>query len=87
VLVEGAMLEFLTKLLLIARSRLKSQARLEAKKLILRQQVIVLSRKSSSGCTDCFLNSECDHCYQVRDRYPMASARLSSLLAVEIPPT
>src|SRR5216683_7003466 len=42
------MFAFLTKLLLVARSRLKSRARLEAENLILRQQVIVLSRKSPS---------------------------------------
>ena len=42
------MVEFLTKLLLVARSRLKSRARLEAENLVLRQQVIVLSRKSPS---------------------------------------
>jgi hypothetical protein len=33
------------------------------------------------------LDSECDHCGQARDRYPVASARLSFLLALEIPPT
>jgi hypothetical protein len=42
------MFGFLTELLLLARSRLKSRARLEAENLILRQQVIVLSRKSRS---------------------------------------
>jgi hypothetical protein len=42
------MLEFLTQLLVVARSRLKSRARLEAENLVLRQQVIVLSRKSAS---------------------------------------
>jgi len=42
------MVEFLTKLLLVAWSRLKSRARLEAENLVLRQQVIVLSRKSLS---------------------------------------
>ena len=42
------MFAFLTKLLLVARSRLKSRARLEAENLILRQQVIVLSRKARS---------------------------------------
>ena len=42
------MVEFLIKLLLVARSRLKSRARLEAENLVLRQQVIVLSRKSRS---------------------------------------
>jgi hypothetical protein len=48
VLVGGAMFAFLLKLLLIARSRLKSRASLEAESLTLRQQVIVLSRKPSS---------------------------------------
>jgi hypothetical protein len=42
------MFAFLTKLLLIARSRLKSRASLEAENLVLRQQVIVLSRQSRS---------------------------------------
>jgi hypothetical protein len=48
VLVGSAMFALLTKLLLIARSRLKSRACLEAENLVLRQQVIVLSRKSRS---------------------------------------
>ena len=42
------MVEFLIELLLVARSRLKSQARLEAENVVLRQQVIVLSRKFPS---------------------------------------
>jgi hypothetical protein len=42
------MFAFLTKLVLIARSRLKSLASLEAENLVLRQQVIVRSRKSLS---------------------------------------
>jgi hypothetical protein len=42
------MFEFLTKLLLVARSRLKSRASVEAENLVLRQLVIVLSRKSRS---------------------------------------
>jgi len=42
------MLAFLTKLLLLVRSRLRSQARLEAENLVLRQQVAILRRKSSS---------------------------------------
>ena len=41
------MFAFLTKLL-VARSRLKSRASLEAENIILRQQVIILSRKSPS---------------------------------------
>jgi hypothetical protein len=48
VLVRGAMFAFLTKLLFVVRSRLKSRASLEAENLVLRQQVIVLSRKSRS---------------------------------------
>ncbi len=47
-LVRVAMFAFLANVLLIARSRLKSRASLEAENLILRQQVIVLSRKSRS---------------------------------------
>jgi len=42
------MVEFLIKLLLAARSKLKSRARLEAENIVLRQQVIVLSRKLGS---------------------------------------
>ena len=42
------MFALLTKLLLVARSRLKSRARLEAENLVLRQQVILLSRRFSS---------------------------------------
>src|SRR5271170_1277036 len=42
------MVEFLIKLLLVARSKLKSRARLEAENFVLRQQVIVLSRKARS---------------------------------------
>ena len=42
------MVKLLINLLLVARTRLKSRARLEAENLVLRQQVIVLSRKSGS---------------------------------------
>src|SRR6266403_2508185 len=42
------MFAFLARFLLVARSRLKSRASLEAENLVLRQQVIVLSRKSLS---------------------------------------
>ena len=42
------MFALLTKILLVVRSRLKSRARLEAENIVLRQQVIVLSRKSPS---------------------------------------
>ena len=42
------MFAFLTQLLLVVRSRLKSRARLEAEILVLRQQVIVLGRKPRS---------------------------------------
>jgi len=46
VLLELAMVAFLTWLLLLARSRFKSRARLEAENMVLRQQVIVLRRRS-----------------------------------------
>ena len=39
------MLALLTKVLLIVLRRLRSQARLRAENLILRQQVLILSRK------------------------------------------
>jgi hypothetical protein len=45
VLVESAMFAYLAKLLLLALSRLRSRASLEAENLVLRQQVIVSSRK------------------------------------------
>jgi hypothetical protein len=48
VLLEGAMFAFLANLLLVVRSRLKSRASIEAENLVLRQQVIVLSRKFPS---------------------------------------
>jgi hypothetical protein len=48
VIVERPMVEFLIKLLLVARAKLKSRARLEAENMVLRQQVIVLSRKARS---------------------------------------
>jgi hypothetical protein len=46
----AAMIAFLIKLLLVARSRLKSRANLEAENIVLRQQVIVLGRKARRGC-------------------------------------
>ncbi len=42
------MLVFLTNLLLIVRSRLRCQLRLQAEILVLRRQVLILGRKSSS---------------------------------------
>jgi hypothetical protein len=42
------MFAFLIKLLLVVRTRLKSRANLEAENIVLRQQVIVLSRKAPS---------------------------------------
>ena len=47
-ILERSMVEFLIKLLLVTRSKLKSRARLEAENIVLRQQVIVLSRKARS---------------------------------------
>jgi hypothetical protein len=39
------MLAFLNKVLLVVQSRLRSQARLRAENLVLRQRVLILSRK------------------------------------------
>ena len=47
-ILERQMFDFLIKLLLVARTKLKSRARLEAENIVLRQQVIVLSRKTRS---------------------------------------
>ena len=47
-LLERAMVAFLIKVLLVVRSRLHSQARLQAEILVLRQQVLILDRKSPS---------------------------------------
>ena len=93
------MFAFLIKLLLVARSRLKTRASLVAENLVLRQQVIVLSRKAPSRVRLCNIerlfsvwlyrcfpgDSECDHGGQARDRDPLASAWLACLLALEIP--
>ena len=47
-IIERPMIEFLIKFLLVVRSRLKSRARLEAENIVLRQQMILLSRKARS---------------------------------------
>ena len=46
--VERAMFGFLTRFLLLLRSRLRSPARLHAENLVLRWHVLSLSRKSPS---------------------------------------
>jgi len=48
VILERPMAEFMINLLPVARSKLKSRARLEAENIVLCQQVIVLSRKALS---------------------------------------
>lgn len=49
-ILERAMLAFVTKVLLIVRRRLRSLAILRAENnLVLRQQVLILSRKSPAG--------------------------------------
>jgi hypothetical protein len=94
------MFAFLTKLLLVARSRLKSRASLEAENLVLRKQVIVLSRKSWSRVRlrnidrlilvwlyrffPSILNAIV--IVKARDGNPLAPARLPSLLALEVSP-
>ena len=45
------MVAFLTQLLLAVRSRFTRRARLEAENLLLRQQLIILRRKSPSQTT------------------------------------
>jgi hypothetical protein len=94
------MIAFLTKLLLVARSRLKSRASLEAENLVLRQQVIVLSRKSRSRVRLRNIDRlifvwlyrffpsilKFNRHSQAGDGDPLAPARLPSLLALEVSP-
>ncbi len=46
VIIERPTVEFLIKFLLVVRSHLRSRASLEAENIVLRQQVIVLSRNA-----------------------------------------
>jgi len=99
VLVRGAMFAYLLKILLLTQTRLKSRASLEAETFALRRQVIVPSRKSLSRVRLCKIDPlvlvwlsrcfpailKCDLAGQARDRDTVASARLSTLLALEIP--
>ena len=93
------MIGFPTRLLLFLRARLKSRARLEAENLVLRQQVIVLSRKRRGRVTlrnldrlllvwlyrVCPVASRRDHYRQAGNGDSLAPPRLSRLLAVEVP--
>jgi hypothetical protein len=92
------MFAILVKLLLVARSRLKSRATLEAENIVLRQQMIVLSRKARSRvrlrnidrlifvwlyrCFPSILNA----ITVVKPETVIRWHRLSCLLALEIPP-
>jgi len=92
------MFAFLTKFLLIVRSRPRSRARLQAEILVLRQQVLVLSRKSLSRARLRNLDrlilvwlyrlfpSILDAITVVKPEtvLRLASPRLSSLLALEV---
>jgi hypothetical protein len=49
-ILERATFAFLTRLLIVVRSRMRSQARLKVENLVLRQQVLILSRKSPTVC-------------------------------------
>ena len=92
--VERAMFAFLTKFLLIVRSRLRSQARLQAEILVLRQQLLVLSRKSLLRARlrnlDRLILVWLYRLFpSILDAYhsgeaPLAAPRLSSLLALEV---
>jgi len=52
VLVERPMLAYVSKLLLLVRSRLRSQARVEAENLVLRQHVLIPSQGWSRACSN-----------------------------------
>ena len=51
-LLQRAMFAFLTRIVLVLRSALNTRASREAEILVLRHQLMVLNRKSRTGC-DC----------------------------------
>ena len=94
------MVAFLTRLLLAIRSRFTRRARLEAENLILRQQLVVLRRKSPKRVRlwniDRLVMVWLYRLYpslldaiiivQPGDRDPLAPKRFPHLLALEVPP-
>src|SRR6202035_386775 len=98
--VKRPMVAFLSQLLLAIRSRFTRRARLEAENLILRQQLVVLQRKSPARVRlwniDRLLlvwlyrlySSLLDAIIIVKPRtvIPLAPPRLPRLLALEVPP-
>jgi IS1 family transposase len=94
------MVAFLSQLLLAIRSRFTRRARLEAENLLLRQQLVVLRRKSSTRVRlwniDRLLLVWLYRLYpslldaiiivQPGNRDPLAPTRLPRLLALEVPP-
>jgi hypothetical protein len=94
------MVAFLTQLLLAIRSRFTRRARLEAENLLLRQQLVVLRRKSPKRVRLWNIDRlllvwlyrlypsllDEHHRRPARDRNPLAPTRFPRLLAVEVPP-
>ena len=93
------MVAFFTQLLLVIRSRFSQRAGLEAENLLLRQQLVVLRRKSlkrvrlehrslvvSMAVSTVSIAPRRDHYRPAGDRDPLAPTRLPSLLALEVPP-
>src|SRR5215469_11235034 len=92
------MFAFLARLLLVVRSRMRSQARLKAEKLVLRQQDGDPKPQESNGSAAgkprsaglglalsiLSLHPECDPGGQAGDCNPVAPPRLPSLLALEV---
>jgi hypothetical protein len=94
------MVAFLTQLLLAIRSRFTRRARLEAENLLLRQQLVVLRRKSPTRVRLCNIDRLLlvwlyrlypvapgrDHYHPAGDRDPLAPTRFPRLLALEVAP-
>jgi hypothetical protein len=94
------MVAFLIQLLLAMRSRFTRRARLEAENLLLRQQLVVLRRKSPNARETVQHRSLAvgmavstvpvapgrDHYHPAGDRDPLAPTRFPRLLALEVPP-
>ena len=94
------MVAFLTQLLLAIRSRLTRRALLEAENLVLRQQLVVLRRKSPARVRLWNIDRllmvwlyrlypsllDADHHRPAGDRDPLAPTRVPRLLALEVSP-
>src|SRR5215472_14050863 len=95
---RASMVTLLARLMLLLRASLESRARLGAENLVLRRpalgaelSVVGAAQVAEPRSSDLRLAippapvaARCDHCRQARDFAPLASARVSRLLALEV---